>query len=319
MRWYFLLFVVCTTVAAHSICAQDAIPITAQFRHNLIILTPTVRDGSTLEFYTDTGGGWNAISAEAANQLNLSVIETLKDEDGSNLSIVEFPEPASGVIFPKPSSDYLRGGLIVANGNQMKPHQGFLGGRWFADRVWEFNYLNKTLATLENTFKGAAQAHVLSLGFQTNSTGKRTMHFPRVAAKIDHHEYQFLFDTGAKITLSESGSKSLQLPAETSIGGGFISASIFDTWLEKHPTWLVVKGGDKIGIHSFDLIQVPTVTIAGHTVGPVWFAKREDSNFTEYMSAMMDKPIVGAVGGSLFQYFRIIVDYPNAQAHFFRK
>ena len=40
-----------------------------------------------------------------------------------------------------------------------------------------------------------------------------------------------------------------------------------------------------------------------HTVGPVWFAKRKEENFTQFMSKWMDKTIHGAIGGSCFQYY----------------
>jgi hypothetical protein len=62
------------------------------------------------------------------------------------------------------------------------------------------------------------------------------------------------------------------------------------------------------------MIEVPRVTVAGFTVGPVWFARRPDSNFAEWMSSMTDKPIVGAFGGSGLQYFRLVLDYPRSTA-----
>jgi hypothetical protein len=36
------------------------------------------------------------------------------------------------------------------------------------------------------------------------------------------------------------------------------------------------------------------------------------------MSRMMDRPIVGAIGGSAFKYLKIAVDYPNVLAKFER-
>ena len=62
------------------------------------------------------------------------------------------------------------------------------------------------------------------------------------------------------------------------------------------------------------MIRVPQVKIAGNVVGPVWFTRRDDHNFHQYMSSMMDRQIDGALGGSALKYLRIIVDYPNEQA-----
>ena len=62
------------------------------------------------------------------------------------------------------------------------------------------------------------------------------------------------------------------------------------------------------------MIEVPRATVAGFTVGSVWFARRPDFNFAQWMSSMMDKPIVGAFGGSGLQYFRLVLDYPRSTA-----
>lgn len=58
--------------------------------------------------------------------------------------------------------------------------------------------------------------------------------------------------------------------------------------------------------------------MAGLTSGPVWFTTRPDSKFYVYMSQGMDKQIEGALGGSVFKYFSIIIEYPNSTAHFKR-
>ena len=64
------------------------------------------------------------------------------------------------------------------------------------------------------------------------------------------------------------------------------------------------------------MIEVPSISIGGHAVGPVWFTVRPDRNFHQFMSRWMDRRIEGAVGGSAFRYFRITLDYPNAVAEF---
>ena len=100
-------------------------------------------------------------------------------------------------------------------------------------------------------------------------------------------------------------------------GTCFVVASIFDRWQEQHPDWRVIERADRI-VKDEPAIEVPVVTIAGHDVGPVWFTARRDRNFHEWMSQWMDRRIEGALGGSLFRYFTIHVDYPNATACFIR-
>lgn len=46
------------------------------------------------------------------------------------------------------------------------------------------------------------------------------------------------------------------------------------------------------------------------------FTRRPDRNFQQYMSQWMDRPIVGALGGSALRYLRVTVDYPGAVAVF---
>jgi len=99
------------------------------------------------------------------------------------------------------------------------------------------------------------------------------------------------------------------------VGGAFIKQAAFDEWHAKHPDWRVIEQGEapeRGGTNA--MIEVPRVTVAGYTVGPVWFARPRDTNFEDFMSSMMDKPVVGAFGGVGLQYFRLVVDYPCATA-----
>ena len=63
------------------------------------------------------------------------------------------------------------------------------------------------------------------------------------------------------------------------------------------------------------MIEVPQVTIAGLSVGPVWFTQRPDAAFREWMSQMMDKPVDEAIGGSALKYLRVVLDYPGKTAY----
>lgn len=64
------------------------------------------------------------------------------------------------------------------------------------------------------------------------------------------------------------------------------------------------------------MIEVPRIIVAGLASGPVWFTVRPDANFSTYMSKWMDRPIVGALGGSGLRYFRVVADYPHERATF---
>ena len=97
----------------------------------------------------------------------------------------------------------------------------------------------------------------------------------------------------------------------------FIVATRFDQWRQRHPDWRVVENADA-NAKGEPMIQVPLITVAGYTVGPVWFTRRPDKNFHQFMSQFMDRTVEGALGGSALRFFRLSVDYPNAVAVFER-
>src|SRR3546814_19665949 len=89
-------------------------------------------------------------------------------------------------------------------------HDGMLGTKWFGDRTWEWDYRAGTLRLLpDGALPEADPAHVVKLGFQADADGRHTTHFPRIPARIDGEELQFLFDTGATFRLDEAAAVKL--------------------------------------------------------------------------------------------------------------
>jgi hypothetical protein len=136
---------------------------------------------------------------------------------------------------------------------------------------------------------------------------------PRIKVVVAGDTIDMLLDTGATSELNPV--------AVAAMGGGpstrasaFAAARLWDGWRKSHPSWRVVPSGELT--MKADLIEVPTVTIAGYDVGPVWFAKRPDRVFDGMMRQVMDKPILASVGGPALKYFKITMDYPNQRATF---
>lgn len=165
---------------------------------------------------------------------------------------------------------------------------GILGAYWFGDKRWRFDYAEGKLYRVDSIYWPALPAsHTVELGFMTDSSGQVLTHFPRLDIVVDGDTIPTLPDTGAKLSLSDDAANIMGQEGE--VGGSFIISTLFDRWRLHHPDWRVIEGGDA---HlEMDLIEVPEVTIANHTVGPVWFARRPDQNFTEYMSQWMDHPV----------------------------
>ncbi len=151
-----------------------------------------------------------------------------------------------------------------------------------------------------------------SLGFKKTFLGDKKFAHPSMQAEIGGEVLDFLFDTGASFLLSDSGRFKLNVNTK-SIAGSFIAKSVFDKWHQQHPNWRIVEKGE---ITGSDLIEVPQVKVGNLTAGPVWFARRPDEAWSEGMIGSMDKVVKGAIGGSYFQYFKIIIDYNSELVKF---
>lgn len=287
--------------------AVDVLP--SEFENNRILLLPVTPEGRVVRFVTDTGGGWNAIKRSVIADLGLT--DSIIDDS------VAFPEFRSTRSIPS-NPLFNAGNLVVVDDAELEVGvDGFLGGRWFGDRVWEFDYLREQLS-LHAEAGGLVGENLgeIELGFQVDQLGSRTMHFPSMPIVVDGETLVVLLDTGAKAQLSARAAAHFGEERGASIGTSFIVESVFAEWVNKHPEWTVVPAANPIRGHSYPMIEVPEVAIGGHVVGPVWFTVRPDGAFLEYMSSMMDQTVHGALGGSGLQYFRLVVDYPNAKAYF---
>ena len=134
--------------------------------------------------------------------------------------------------------------------------------------------------------------------------------------QVEGQSFDMLLDTGATAKLTQDSASVYGLPVGTKVGASYITQPVFESWADSNPTWTVVASGDSVTGTVYPMIQVPAVTVAGITAGPVWFTQRPKGTFEEWISQMTDASVVGAVGGSIFRHFRMVIDYPNAQAHF---
>jgi hypothetical protein len=296
--------------------------IPADFDENRVLVRPVTQSGDTLVFYTDTGGGMNMLYAPAADRLGVQRIQVVLDTD--TMFTAEWPTWSSGQGIPTPRDTTGPFGsrlLIIPFGPEAaRVHDstdaGFLGRLWFADRVWTFDYpARRLLLHSAASPRRPESAKSVVLGFQLDSAGHRTTHFPRIGIEVDGDSLDLLFDTGATTDLTDSALAVIGDNRPGRRAGSFISGAVFDRWRTENPQWQVIERATESGA---DLIEVPEVVIAGQRVGPVWFERRSVGTFEDYMSRWMDQPIVGALGGNALGFFRVTIDYPNALAVFVR-
>ena len=284
----------------------DKIELPVEFHNGVIYVVPQMEDCVRLRFLTDTGSG-TFIYGHAFDKLKLP-----SDGDGESVAMPKF---ATENWIPEPKAS--KGRLYIFRGKSLPGSEkltGMLGAFWFSERTWFFDYQNQKLFLLNSHNPPEDHRGIVPIHFQKNGEGAKTTHFPRITAMIAGEEIEMLFDTGAHTLLTEAAQKRVGDGHGELRATSFIVNSIFQKWRDRHPDWLVIERAEET--YKEDMILVPTVTIAGMSVGPVWFTRRADKNFHEYMSQWMDERVDGAIGGSALHYFNIVVDYPNEVAIF---
>jgi hypothetical protein len=287
--------------------------IPAEFVRDRIFVLATATDGTHVRFFTDTGGGWNAISDGARARLKLQPVGEAELEK-SRAPLVDATKLFGHSNIPSPARDepWLHGMLVVAPATAFLEGDGTLGSRWFAGHIWDVDYGHLTLRALPAP-PSPAGFNIIVMGFAADEKGRRALNFPRITISVDGKDIDVLLDTGASATLTSEAAGVLRHETGALVGTSFVIRSIFDQWKAAHPEWRTISQADARG--GFPMIEVPDVRVGGIAVGPVWFTLRPDPNFLEFMSQMTDQVVSGALGGSALKYLRIVLDYPGAKMY----
>lgn len=302
------------TAAAQTVGKPLALP--ARYDAHRFYVEPITTGGEKMVFFTDTGGGL-FLFADTVERLKIAATQ-IEADGGRKMDIVSLPafKPESFIPAPLGSPSEK---LFVAPAAQRialaKDWSGMLGQQWFAGRVWTFDYLKqKLLLRASGDVPKVKEENRVALNFKTNAGGKRSNNFPRIGVTIDGENLDLLFDTGASTDLTAAALAVIKDKLPSVRATSFIAASVFEKWRGKHPDWRVIEAAENGSNEA--MIEVPTVSIGGYTVKKIWFTRRADKNFYQYMSGFMDKRIEGAIGGNALRFFRVTVDYPNAAAIF---
>ena len=311
------------------LAGTQATTIPSRFEADRVFATPTTTSGESLRLYTDTGGGTNLLCRKAAERLHLAFEALppdpeLEAELGKDVRQTRMPafKPNAGVPGNADGDD----SLLV---HECKDHSGasasstgdgLLSNRWFAGRVWTWDYPARKFTLEGDDWKAPAGAHRAEIGFKSASADAPAFHMPRITARVDGRDLDLLLDTGATgyPTRVALAAQPKPAPVNGARATSFITTGIFDAWRAAHPEWVVVENADDLFAPRFRAraIRVPEVEVAGWKVGPVWFTERPDRAFREMMSSMTDKPVEGALGGNALMRLRMTLDYPRNAAYF---
>jgi len=280
-------------------------------------------NGKAQYFFTDSGGGLKPFTfKETVADWRITSPKYNEAQEGNEkfvLAKMDWPKKIGWDFYPRNSEKVE---LRIADCSKFKDNEfclmkefmrdGFVGAGWYADKVWKLDYVTGKITYSSSSSENLKNA--IPLGFKTVA-GKRISHQPRMSVEIDGKTHDMLFDTGATAWYSDEAKKRLGLKEYSFCSASFIRRSVFNELRKKHPHWKIIVSGDKFSGGS-DLIEIPSVKVGKHSVGPVWFAARKDEIYNWYSQELMDQNIDGAIGGNVFRHFIVSIDYPKALVHF---
>ncbi|MBL0937679.1 MAG: hypothetical protein IBJ03_02230 [Gemmatimonadaceae bacterium] len=276
------------------------------------IATPVTTEGDTLEFFLDSGGGGMLATKRTLRRLGYEPEFLLVEGTDSVFTGGAFPSFRADALIPPPRCSRPLYGLDDDLPAELEDADGILGHTWFAGRVWVYDYPQRQLSVFEappppRTF----DAHTIPMTLKDPPR----KNFPRIQVAIAGDTIGMLLDTGATSELTPEAVEVMgDGPAMRA--SAFVSTRLWNRWRLDHPTWRVIESGEVRTRAA--LIEVPSLSIAGYEVGPVWFAKRPDSVYDRMMNPQMDRAVDASLGGAALRTFRMTMDYPNQRVTFER-
>lgn len=270
--------------AATPISEELALPV--ELRGGRFFALPRLATGGTFACWLDTDGG-GFVFAHAVRRLSLQT----RLDGMSRLAQLPRFDPTHGVpplvrdggelpIFDPKDSDAVDPIL-----------QGFdaqLGGSWFADRVWRFDFQRGAMS-LRLSALPAALAN-LPLAFDGV--------YPRTTVTIAGETLAMSLDIAASVVLA-SGS------GATVSATSFVPRSTFERWHSEHPQWPVERSVSPLP--GVDSIVVPEVRAGTAVFSRVAFTTRPgDDVFTS-------SDLAGKLGANAYAGRIVTIDYPNAR------
>ncbi|MFW7267825.1 hypothetical protein ACMAUO_07610 [Gluconacetobacter sp. Hr-1-5] len=292
--------------------ADRSLPVVYEAGH--VYAVPTLANGRRMRMLIDTGGGtfpsaW--ISNIEAGRLGLKGDGRCASTFGPVVVARAAFQPGKGWPLPGAGCD----GIVLYPG---EAGDGQVTPMVLKPGIWTFDYGARSVTLRARDAVPEAGATVAALGFKRLGPG-RTGAWPRIRITVDGQVLDMLLDTGATSHPTAEALTASGASVRDGVGvASYITASTMAAWHARHPEWrYIAQGDDLFPKRVASVIEVPEIGIAGQKVGPVWFTQRPDAAFHGMMAQLMDLSPEGAVGGNVFENFRMTIDYPHARAWFF--
>jgi hypothetical protein len=263
------------------------------------------------------GGGWFVLYRAAVTRFGWRIEHCMLDAETLDV-VAPFDLPPNRGL-PVRNNTHC-GPALVIPGEAIDHEDGQLGAGYLPGHIWTFDYPTQKLWLESALWQPGKDVHRVALGFPRNAKGQQQSGFARIPIRVEGETIFLLLDTGATAHPTAAGKATRTEITSTGIGvTSYITTSQLNRWHSAHPDWRVIDHGDDLLTVNGGtrLIEVPAIDVGGWRVGPVWFTERSDANFSDepgHFASYMDGPISGALGGNVFQHFRMTLDYPAATA-----
>jgi hypothetical protein len=160
----------------------------------------------------------------------------------------------------------------------------FCGNDYWANSIYLFDYINKKFKFIYKIPKNVTSYKMLN-------------------NKINYCLFEILFENKKEIFLFDTGAALIR--NNKNYGVSFLDGKIFDKLKDKY------KIIEKYDDDGSPCIIIPEIIVFNTVIKNVKFIRRKKNAFLQFMTKQTGIKHIGAIGGNVLKYFRIICDFKN--------
>lgn len=296
--WTDLCALGCLCLSMHAWAQRQSqivtVPMQLELGRPYVDVTLTRPGGKTVSAHAwvDTGGGAIMISADLARRLDLKPGK-ITHEEGHLYAPVDVPALRIGNM---PIGLAQARAVIVTD----EPHA-------LENTDADLALPGSMLRNYTVVFNYPAHAFTIAKPGQLHPTGTEVKAYigqsgmPVIWLTIAGKTHGFLLDTGGKFCMISS-------------------ASVIE-WMKQKPGWAHVHGaygpGNMLlqGDSKEEMLRIGEMDWGPFQINNAGAVSRPDGVYERWMSGMVDKPIIGSIGGNVLRDFRVTIDYPSGKIY----
>lgn len=285
----------CALLSAAAAAADVTVPMSIEGGRPYVDVVLTGADGQKVKAHAwlDTGGGGMILTQKLADALGLKPTSGGFKADGDNLASLPVPDVelgGSAVKLTDPNAF-----VVLSSATKLQNTDADMGIPVRAlrgyDVVFDYPAGRFSLATSGGKHSGTeVPVHIGDAGM------------PTVTVQVDGKAYGVLLDTGG-----------------TSV---MLSQDAMQGWIVDHKDWPRLDGAwgrGNMALGKFEsklyMLDIGQVSWGPFGLEHVIAVSRPAGIYEKSMTQLTGAPIVGSLGGNVFQYFRMDIDYPKGKLY----